>query len=228
MSSPADDRDFPEAWLKKPGAAAKDPAAMNAEIHTLMVATQRGDREAFDALVGRLRSRAFRIAHSLVGSREDALDMAQETFMKVFRARDSFRESEPFLPWFHRILRNTCISHLRKRGRLRQLSVSGMREDDEPDFELIDPDATPPDARLLADERAAALHEGLTKLSAKDREILALRHDEELSYREIAEALGIPQGTVMSRLFHARRRLRERLAGALGDPDPKSPEGART
>lgn len=210
--------DFPRDWLKSCAPGANGDAEMNAEITQLMLATQQGDRIAFDRLVTRLRGRAFHVAHSLVGSRDDALDLAQETFLKVFGARDSYREGEPFLPWFHRILRNTCFSHLRKRGRLRQVSISGSaRDEDEGDWELVDVDAPSPSARLESEERLNAFQEGLQRLPAKDREILVLRHFQDLSYREIAESLGIPQGTVMSRLFHARRRLRERLAGALGE-----------
>ncbi|MCB9915341.1 MAG: RNA polymerase sigma factor [Planctomycetes bacterium] len=206
--------------MKKAGATANDADPMSAEINSLMLRAKRGDQGAFTELVARLRARAFRVAHSLVGSREDAMDLAQETFLKVFRARDTFRDGEPFLPWFHRILRNTCFSHLRQKGRLKQVSVSAMSaEDDDADYELIDEGAPQPGDRLVAEERAAAFHEGLRQLSAKDREILVLRHEEDLSYREIADALGIPQGTVMSRLFHARRRLRERLRASLGEPE---------
>jgi RNA polymerase sigma-70 factor (ECF subfamily) len=158
----------------------------------------------------------------LVGSRDDAMDLTQEAFMKVFRARDTFRDGEPFLPWFHRILRNTCFSHLRKKGRISKRSISALGlDEDAPDYDLID-EAPGPDTRTQARERSEMLHRSFEGLSARDREILSLRHFQELSYKEIAESLEIPQGTVMSRLFHARRRLRERLAGVL-DEDINSP-----
>ena len=196
-----------------PGGYADDP--MESEATRLMIATKRGDAQAFDALVERLRGRAFHVARGLVGTREDALDLAQEAFLRVYRARESFREGEPFLPWFHRILRNACFSFLRdeRRGERRSLSAHGAdAEPDAPDREIED-DAPPPAAAIESDERARAFWRGFARLSARDREILALRHFEELSYREIAHTLGIPEGTVMSRLFHARRRLRD----ALGD-----------
>ncbi|MAF66100.1 MAG: hypothetical protein CMJ84_10655 [Planctomycetes bacterium] len=210
---------FPEIPLKGPAPGAKGPDAMAIEVTRLMLAARDGDHRAFDDLVGRLRGRAFSIAHSLVGSREDAHDMTQETFMKVFRARETFREGEAFLPWFHRILRNTCYSFLRKRGRLRKVSLSSRWRgaEDEGDYDLADPDAPAPSARAEAGERTAAFREAFGTLSARDREIITLRHFEELSYRAIAESLDIPQGTVMSRLFHARRRLRERLGDAVAE-----------
>lgn len=187
-------------------------ADLEALVTELMSATKRGDREAFDRLAEALRGRAFRIAHSLVGSREDAMDITQEAFLKTYRARDTYRDGDPFLPWFHRILRNTCFSFLRKHGRLRPSSTS---DEEGPDWEIAGEDPAPSQGAEQA-ELAVVFWQGFRQLGARDREILALRHFQELSYREIAHALSIPEGTVMSRLFHARRRLRERLDAHLG------------
>lgn len=208
--SPADSKSAPE-----PGYEA---AAMTCEATRLMLATQRGDPGAYDELVKRLRAKAFAVAHSLVGSRDDAMELCQETFLKIYRARESFREGEPFLPWFHRILRNTCYSFLRDQGRVRQRSLSSARpgaDEDEGDWEIADAEAAAPGAALETDERAELFRRALSRLSARDREILVLRHYQDLAYKEIAEALGIPEGTVMSRLFHARRRLRENLPSSV-------------
>lgn len=227
MADSSKDPKLPSSWLKKPEGQANARPDMGPETTQLMIATKGGDAAAFDALVGKLRNRAFYIAHSLVGSREDALDLSQEAFMKVFRARDTFREEEAFLPWFHRILRNTCFSFLRKRGRLRKVSISARRAgaEEEGDWELVDTKAKAPSDQLEATESSEAFREAIEQLSARDREILTLRHHRELSYREIAESLGIPQGTVMSRLFHARRRLRERLGSDLdGIPNASGTE----
>lgn len=216
--------EIPEKALKEAGAR-ENTTAMSTECTDLMLAARGGDRGAFDRLVGLVRRRAFFVARGLVGSREDALDLVQDAFMKVYRARDTFRDGEPFLPWFHRILRNTCYSHLRGRGRLRRVSLSAHApgvDPDEGDWELHDPEAPTPEALVVAGEEAARFQHALTELSARDREVLALRHHQELSYREIADSLGIPQGTVMSRLYHARRRLRE----ALGDEPELPPDGS--
>ena len=172
-----------------------------------------GDRSAFDLLVLRWDRKIQGAIYRLIGSEDDARDVCQEAFLKVYKARDTFRDGDPFLPWFHRILRNTCFSFLRGKGRLRPRSLSdhGPGGDlDDADYEIEDAGAQPGD-RLLADERASAFHKAFATLSARDREILALRHFEEQSYRAISIGLGIPEGTVMSRLFHARRRLREVL-----------------
>lgn len=192
--------------------------AMQCEPTQLMGAVKRGEAGAFDSLVVNLRGRAFQIARSLVGSRDDAMELSQETFLKVFKARSTYREGDPFLPWFHRILRNTCFSFLRKRNRLKRRSISETApgQEDDGDWELVDESPGPTEV-LEQDERAKAFWSAFRTLSARDREILSLRHFKDLSYRELAESLGIPTGTVMSRLFHARRRLREKLAGHLDE-----------
>jgi RNA polymerase sigma-70 factor (ECF subfamily) len=153
------------------------------------------------------------VARALVGSNEDAMELCQEAFLKVYKARDTFREGESFNPWFHRIVRNTCYSFLRDKKRVRPMAdfERAARDDgDDMDFGIVDDDAGPTEA-TLSNERAQYFWRAFKTLSAHDREILALRHFKELSYKDIASALGIPQGTVMSRLFHARRRLREGL-----------------
>jgi RNA polymerase sigma-70 factor (ECF subfamily) len=204
---------------------------MSCEATRLMLATKRGEREAYDQLVKQLRSKAYALAHSLVGSRDDAMELCQETFLKIYRARESFRDEDPFLPWFHRILRNTCYSFLRERGRASERSVSALpagADSDEGDWQIHDSEAPVPSQELEQDERAALFQKALRRLSAHDREILVLRHYQELSYKDIARTLSIPEGTVMSRLFHARRRLREILPSSLlAELAPGSGEVAR-
>ncbi len=209
---------FGDESLKDDFPAEYEGSPMAREATQLMLAVKSGDRTAFDDLVERLRPRAFHVAHALVGSRDDAMELSQEAFLKVYKARESFKEGEPFLPWFHRILRNTCFSFLRSHGRLKPRSISahGAGHEDEGDFEISDASSAP-HARAQADERADAFWRAYRTLAARDREILSLRHFDELAYREIADALGIPEGTVMSRLFHARRRLRDALGEEFVD-----------
>ena len=196
------------------GAGYADPVEVLAT--ELMTATKQGDALAFDRLTEAVRGRAFRIAASLVGSRDDALELTQEAFLKTYRARDTYRDGEPFLPWFHRILRNTCFSFLRKHKRLRRLSLTVERDGEETEWE-IETDAPAPFDGAEREEVATVFWKAFELLSARDREILSLRHFDDLAYREIAHALDVPEGTVMSRLFHARRRLRDLLAPHLAD-----------
>ena len=191
-------------------------AEMEARVSQWMAEAKHGDVQAFDRLTTALRNRAFQMAQSWVGSREDALELAQEAFLKTYKARDTYREGEPFLPWFHRILRNTCYSFLRQSKRLRPASLSSRSQEGEADWEIED-DEGAPDAGLEGEEQAALFWKGFKRLSARDREILTLRHFHELAYADIARRLAIPEGTVMSRLFHARARLRTVLASHFGD-----------
>lgn len=208
-------QDFPRGALKDFPSGEYRSEPMSLEATRLMLQVQRGDDRAFDTLVDGLRGRAYHVARSMVGSPDDALELTQETFLKVYKARATFREGERFLPWFHRILRNTCFSFLRGTRRARSLSAPGRPgEDDDRDFEIEDLDSLPAED-LLQNERAMAFWGAFKSLSARDREMLALRHFQELSYLEIASTLGIPEGTVMSRLFHARKRLREKLSPDL-------------
>jgi len=209
----------PAEWrLKELGEEAYGGSEMHCETTRLMTAVQGGDPEAFGELMARMRGRAYHVARALVGSRDDAMELCQEAFMKVFRARDTYNPSQPFLPWFHRILRNTCFSFLRRNKRLGKHSLTAADDEgEEIDWEVVDP--TPePTARMEVQERARLFWDAFEQLSARDREIIALRHFKNLAYREIAESLGIPEGTVMSRLFHARRRLREHLGPLLDEP----------
>lgn len=213
--------------MKEPGSGAYRPLTMpqlppptvppiELEVGSLMRAAKQGDSRSFDQLVRRLRGLSFQIAYSLVASREDALDLSQEAFLKVYKARASYRENDPFLPWFQRILRNTCISFLRKRGGKRAVSLDASPDPDEGGFDLP-ADLPPIETGLEQAELRDVVVAALARLSPNDREILSLRHFEELSYKEIAHLLELKEGTVMSRLFHARRRLRDQLAGHLED-----------
>jgi RNA polymerase sigma-70 factor (ECF subfamily) len=180
----------------------------------LMGQVKAGDESAFDQLVSTVTPRGNTVAHTLVGSREDALELVQESLTKVYAARKSYRSEDPFLPRFHRILRNTCISFLRKKGRVTTRSLSSAMDEDGADWEIEASDLRP-DQQAESADTSARVRAALDTLPLKHREILSLRHFEELSYSEISLHLGIPEGTVMSRLYHARHRLSKRLGDLL-------------
>jgi RNA polymerase sigma-70 factor (ECF subfamily) len=145
----------------------------------------------------------------MVHDEEAARDLSQEAFLRVFRALRRFDPSRPFYPWFHQILRRLCLDHLRRRRQRVSLEVVGDR--------LVGADARSVSRRLERQEARQRVLEAMEKLSESDREILVLREFQGCTYREIAEILGIPRGTVMSRLYYARRRLRA-LLEPLFDP----------
>ncbi len=166
-----------------------------------------GDRRAFGTLVRLYQRRAYAAAYTLVGNRDDALELSQDAFVKAFRAMKRFDVNMPFYPWLHRIIRNTSLNHLKKKKRRGESSLDSMMESG---FDARDPKRTPLD---MANRSELALHieHAMSQLSPEQQEILRLRHFMELSYGEIAASLEIPQGTVMSRLHSARKKLRSIL-----------------
>jgi RNA polymerase sigma-70 factor (ECF subfamily) len=178
---------------------------------------KRGDQRSFELLVERFMGRATAVAMGYVGNRADALDLAQEAFYRVYKSLDRFRDGEPFAPWFFRILRNACITYLEKYRKPGHRSLSGDPERDIPDYEIPDESLTP-EVLVDRDEAKVELWKAIARLPLKHREILLLRHFEDLEYARIAEVLSIPIGTVMSRLFHARRKLKDEMVkgGYLG------------
>lgn len=154
-----------------------------------------GEHEAFRYLVERYQKQAASHASAILGSREDALDAAQEAFIDAFRSLRNFDKSRPFYPWFYVMLRNRCYK-----------MAARKRETESIDETVIVASSSP-----VRDEEAVALEEALISLDREDREIVTLKYFDGLTYDELAEQLQIPKGTVMSRLFHARRKLRARL-----------------
>ena len=168
----------------------------------LMIAAADGDREAFGEIVKRNMKKAYFAALRRVGDRDDALDLSQEAFVRAYRKSSTFDKGMPFFPWYYRILKNLCINHLRNRSRRAE---GAHRFDTE---RILHKPRTPEEVFDRHEEKRL-LWEALSRLPQDKREILMLREFEEMSYREIAHALGCPEGTVMSRLHAARKSLLE-------------------
>ncbi|MFP6581458.1 MAG: sigma-70 family RNA polymerase sigma factor [Candidatus Hydrogenedentota bacterium] len=166
---------------------------------------QAGDRTAFGRLVTAYQRRAYAVAYGFVGNREDALEMAQDSFVKAYKAIKRFDLRMPFYPWLYRIVKNTCLNHIKKRNRRGESSLDKMMASGR-DFPS---NRRGPDAKAIIVELRGAIRDALEKISDQHREIILLRHIHEKSYAEIAECLEIPHGTVMSRLHGARKSLRK-------------------
>ncbi len=171
----------------------------------------RGRKEDFEAIVRGYQGQAYAVAMGLVKNSNDAMDLCQDAFLRSFRALRSFDTSQPFFPWFYRILRNVCLTHLKRRRTFSFL----RRRNEEDEFEMDIPcEAAGPEDRAEQGEELQRLAKAFEALPPRDREILSLRHFQEMPYAEIAQSLEIPVGTVMSRLFYARRKLKERMEQA--------------
>jgi len=170
----------------------------------LILRTQAGEKDAFGELVNRYMRRAYYSALGLVGSPEDAMDLSQEAFVRAYRARARIDPDLPFFTWLYQILRRLCFNFVRdRRTRRRKLDhASDWLADQASDRLQVDPEAMAQRAELRQSVR-----DGIERLPDREREVLVLREFEGLRYREIAALLGIPMGTVMSRLYAARKHL---------------------
>lgn len=176
----------------------------------LVLAAAGGDRDARRSLFERFRDQAFQVAMRVTGRSEDALDVVQDAFIKAFDSLAGFQRDAAFKTWLLRIVTNRALDVLR--ARKVRLAASLDAGDDERNAPApVDRTADHPgdalERRELEDRVAAAVE----TLPAEQRAVFALYATGELTYGEIAETLGVPIGTVMSRLYHARQRLKEQL-----------------
>ena len=183
---------------------------------------QRGDQNAFRALVERYQRRVFQLALGMVKDADEAMDIAQETFVRVHRYLPSFKGDSSFFTWTYRIATNLCLDAARKKSRSEPVDA---RDEDEAEIEAaMDPVSSAlagPQRATLNAELRDKLEEALQSLSENHRSILLLREIDGLSYEELARVLGIRKGTVMSRLFHARLKMQKKLREYLGEDAPE-------
>lgn len=174
----------------------------------LLAKARRGNLFAFEEIVKRYQRRVYGIAYRIVRRHDVADDVAQEAFIRAFKALETFDVARPFGPWICRIAANLAVNHTRS---------PEAREDPLPEGHLETPAVAPgPLDGVLEGEARAVLAAAMDRLPAEQRAVFVLRVVEELSYKEIAEALDISIGTVMSRLSRAREKLREALLPYLG------------
>jgi RNA polymerase sigma-70 factor, ECF subfamily len=179
-------------------------------VHCSLVADLSGDTGSFEELAMPLFARLYNFAHWLTQEQASAEDLVQETYMKALRGFSSFQQGTNFRAWMYRILRNTFLTT--QAG----LKASASISLDSDDGQSAEPAAAEtPESALLAHAEQETIQSALEKLPVKFREIILLCDLEEMSYQEIGATLGIPLGTVMSRLSRARKAMRELLAPKL-------------
>jgi RNA polymerase sigma-70 factor (ECF subfamily) len=194
------------------------------EDRELIHAAQKGDKLAFRRLVDRHQRRAFVLAVGLVRDENDARELVQEAFLRVHRGLAAFQGGSAFFTWLYRIITNLAIDLMRKPGR-RDVGLDEEHPSDDPYFPLVSRiDGADPLDVMRRREIAARIQAGLQALPDYHRGVILLREVEGMSYEEIAEAMGVSKGTIMSRLFHARQKLQRALADCYAEenPPPKS------
>jgi len=170
-------------------------------------------KEAFEAFVKGHMKQAYFVALGLVGNHEDALELSQEAFARAYQYRGTLNAQGKFFPWFYQILRNLCFSHLRKRQHRQADSLDG---DTENPIEVRAQDGFDPQVLAEQNETTSRLWRAIGQLDEKHREVIILRHFQNLSYDDMAQLLFCNKGTITSRLYYARQRLREILDDEKG------------
>ena len=174
----------------------------------LAMRARNGDNEAYESLVRHYRNEVYALCWYFTRNREDAWDLSQEVFIKAWRALARFRGDSSFKTWLMRIAANHCKDHLKKR-RLDTASFDDALQ--APDTES----SANPSETAVSNELGAAIDAAVQQLPAKHQMAFVLREYKGLSYQEMAEVMQCNVGTVMSRLFNARKRLQELLAGVV-------------
>ena len=179
---------------------------MNHEETAMISRCQQGDQEALKEIFDKYHKKVYQIAYGVVRQREEALDIVQEVFIKLFRSIKNFKGRSQFYTYLYRMVMNTAIDHARKAGKQ---FISSL--DEEGSFEPSDNIEKGPERVLLQKELEERVKSVMDKLPAEQKAALIFRDVEGLSYQEMAEAMGCSIGTVMSRLHYGRKRVQELL-----------------
>lgn len=212
------------------------PPADDREIdHALLRRCQAGEEDAFEGLVRRHQRRAWRVARQMVPSDEDAQDLAQEAFLRVFRSLERFDYQHDFTTWLYRIVTNLCIDHLRKRRPM--VSTSAAQDEEDGEWDLVDHRDERPSDRIESQETASEVQACLDALAPHFQSVMVLRELEGLPCTEIAEIVGATHVTVRWRLhrgrklfqeeWERRRRMAEAGGKAVADDLSANEPGAR-
>jgi RNA polymerase sigma-70 factor, ECF subfamily len=187
--------------------------------HDLVIAAREGDRDAFRTLFERYHRRAYALAFGVLRHQDDALDVVQDAFIKAHKYLDKFEGNSSFYTWLYRIVMNLAIDHMRKHRRVKPVELDESRVEEAADDALLPRILGGNPGRALLDkEIRKRIDQALDELSENHRAVLVMRELEGLSYEEMAQAMSCSKGTIMSRLFHARRNMQRRLLDLIDHP----------
>lgn len=182
-------------------------------VRALVERLQAGDQAAFRELYDRYHRRVFAVAVGVVKNPEDANDVVQNAFIKVHKHIAKFQGNSSFYTWLYRITMNLAIDHIRKRRNVTDFDERFKRDDAAGDGTLVPRVMDEnPSKTVRRKELTGRIQEALDQLPEYHRAVIVLREIEGMSYEEMADSLDVPKGTIMSRLFHARKKMQEMLS----------------
>jgi RNA polymerase sigma-70 factor (ECF subfamily) len=208
---------------RRPDAAAPSSAdALGPADEVLISRVQGGDTGAFDVLIERYKGKLYATIYHMTSNHEDAADLLQETFLRAYRALPKFKSEAKFSTWCYRIAVNVTINHLRQQRNRQALSLDSFDLDANELEEFRDSSAVHPMESGRAREEELhrlqlALNEAIQSLSEKHRAAVVMHDVQGMTHAQIADILGVPEGTVKTRLFHAHRLLQKKLGRFLKD-----------
>jgi len=166
---------------------------------------KKGDKEAYGIIVKKYMRKAYFIALGFVGDSNDALDLSQTAFIKAYRSLPKFDQKRSFFPWFYAILRNLCLNFIKRK---RLIPVIPLENVAESNLKLL--------KKSYQEDTREIVGKAISSLPELESEVILLKYFQELSYKEMAQMLNCPIGTIMSRLYYARRKLKEKLEKYFG------------
>lgn len=191
---------------------ASNPAEEATRDDDLVQRIRSGDQDAFRELFDRYHRRCYAVALGVVKNPHDALDVVQEAFIKVHRHIANFQGSSSLYTWLYRIVMNLSIDHVRKQKKTMEFDEQGSKDATAQGSDLLPRvSETNPGKTVVRKEMSAHIQAALNQLPEYHRQVIVLREFEGCSYEEMAKILKVPKGTIMSRLFHARRKMQESL-----------------
>lgn len=196
------------------------PDYPQAPDETLVALAQQGDTQAFEELVARHRDKVYARAFSMMRNETDALEASQEAWIKAWQRLEQFQGDSSFATWLTRIVINICLDAMRRQKRLAAESIEQLAEEKGGVERYLEPTQVDMLARLDREELRARIDAAMQQLSVAHRTVLVLHEFEGLEYKECAKRMGCSIGTIMSRLFYARRRLAALLAGLKEERKP--------
>ena len=176
---------------------------------------RKGDQRAFAEIVELYKDKLYHLGYRMTGNRQEAEDVVQETFLRVFNNLDRYDENQKFSTWIYRIATNLCIDRLRKRKNVYSLDAESGDHEGLDGYSMLPSDDRTPESELMLSETQRVIHEAMETLPPKYKSVMVLRYMQDLSLQEISDVLDMPVTTVKTRVHRGREFMRKKLEHKL-------------